>query len=152
MKSLIAAFLMGSALSLSGCALFNAKKPKVDLNSIYIQDSTALSTTLVFVLDVQNPNKMDINVDQVSYEIQLNNQEFAKTVTNKKSRVPAQGSGKVEIPLPINHLKALGGVAKLLAGEEVGYEITGDAKISGIKIPFSEKGKFNLKDLQKASH
>jgi hypothetical protein len=46
----------------------------------------------------------------------------------------------------------LGGVAKLLAGEEIGYEINGDAKISGIKIPFSERGKFNLEDLKKASH
>lgn len=137
---------------LSGCSFFKdryAQKPKIDVAKIYFQDTTALSTTMVFVLNVTNPNKIDLNIEDMTYEIQLDDKEFAKSHVDKKTKIPAGETAKVEVPLPVNFLKAIGGIAKVLAGEDVGYQIQGSAKVSGFTVPFSEKGQFNMKGIKK---
>ncbi len=137
---------------MSGCSYLQnryGQKPEIDLAKIYFQDTTALSTTMVFVLSVKNPNKMDLNVEEMTYEIQLDEKEFAKSHTDKKTKIPAGETAMVEVPLPVNFLKAIGGITKVLAGEDVGYQIQGSAKVSGFTIPFNEKGQFNMNGLIK---
>ncbi|WP_413557808.1 LEA type 2 family protein [Bdellovibrio sp. HCB209] len=149
MKSLI---LITMAMILGGCSYLKeryAKEPEIDLAKIYLQDTTPLSTTMVFVLSVKNPNKIDLNVDELSYEIQIDDKEFAKAKTDRKTKIPAGETTLVEVPLPVNFLRAIDGVTKVLAGQDVGYQVLGEAKVSGFKIPFKEKGQFNMNGLKK---
>ncbi|WP_413584746.1 LEA type 2 family protein [Bdellovibrio sp. HCB274] len=139
-------------LSLGGCSFFKdryGQKPEIDLANIYFQNTTPLSTTMVFVLNVKNPNKIDLNVEELTYEVQLDQKEFAKARADKQMKIPAGQSAQVELPLPVNFLKAIDGITKVLAGQDVGYEIIGEAKISGFKLPFNEKGQFNMNGLTK---
>jgi LEA14-like dessication related protein len=149
MKHLV--IIMALAL-LSGCSFFKdrySQKPEIDLAKIYFQDTTALSTTMVFVLSVKNPNKIDLNVDEMTYAIDIDGKEFAKSHNEKKTKIPAGKTALVEVPLPVNFMKALGGLAKVMGGQDVGYEINGSAKVSGFSIPFNEKGQFNMNGLKK---
>ncbi|WP_168196656.1 LEA type 2 family protein [Bdellovibrio sp. ZAP7] len=149
MKHIAVIILM---IFLGGCSYLQnryAQKPEIDLAEIHFQDTTALSTTMVFVLSVKNPNKIDLNVEEMTYEIQLDGKEFAKARSDKKTKIPAGETAKVEVPLPVNFLKAIGGITKVLGGEDVGYQIEGSAKVSGFTIPFNEKGQFNMSGLKK---
>lgn len=135
----------------SGCAFLKnryAQEPEINLQNVYLQEVQPLSATMMIVLSVKNPNKIDLKVDEVNYEVQLNNQEFAKSKLDKKTVIPAGENKLVEIPLPINYLKALNGVGKILSGEDVSYIVSGTAKVSGFSIPFNDKGKLNLEDLK----
>ncbi|WP_413575134.1 LEA type 2 family protein [Bdellovibrio sp. HCB290] len=139
---------------IGGCSFFKdryGQKPEIDLANIHFENTTPLSTTMVFVLNVKNPNKIDLNVEELSYEIQLDQKEFAKARSDKQIKIPAGQSAQVELPLPVNFLKAVGGITKVLSGQDVGYEITGEAKVSGIKLPFNEKGLFNMNGVTKKS-
>lgn len=136
---------------LSGCAFLKkryAQEPEINLQNVYLQEVQPFSATMMIVLSVKNPNKIDLKVDEVNYEVQLNNQEFAKSKLDKKTVIPAGETKLVEIPLPINYLKALNGVGKILSGEDVSYIVSGTAKVSGFSIPFNDKGKLNLEDLK----
>lgn len=136
---------------LSGCAFLKsryAQAPEINLNNIYLQDVQPFSATMIIVLNVKNPNKMDLHVDEVNYEVQLNEQAFAKSKLDKETVIPAGTTKAVEIPLPVNYLKVFQGMNQILSGQDVGYTVTGTAKVSGFSVPFSEKGKINLKDLK----
>ncbi|MEK2688125.1 LEA type 2 family protein [Bdellovibrio sp. GT3] len=140
------------AISLSGCSYFKdryGQKPEIDLANIYFQNTTPLSTTMVFVLSVKNPNKIDLKVEELTYEVQLDQKEFAKATTDKLITIPAGQTSQVELPLPVSFLKAIDGITKVLSGQDVGYEILGEAKVSGIRLPFNEKGQFNMNGLTK---
>jgi len=62
--------------------------------------------------------------------------------------LPPGETKHVDIPLPINYLKALNGIGKILSGEDVSYIVSGTAKVSGFSIPFTDKGTLNIKDLK----
>lgn len=139
------------ALVVSGCAFLKnryAQAPEINLHNIYLQDVQAFSATMIIVLDVKNPNKMDLHVNEVSYEVQLNEQAFAKSKLDKETIIPAGETKSVEIPLPVNYLKAVQSMGQILSGKDVGYTVSGIAKVSGFSVPFNEKGKLNLKDLK----
>ena len=127
------------AFILSGCAFLKsryAQAPEINLHNIYLQDIQALSATMIIVLDVKNPNKMDLHVNEVSYEVQLNDQAFAKSKIDKETIIPAGETKAVEIPLPVNYLKAMQGMGQILSGKDVDYTVSGIAKVSGFSVPF----------------
>ena len=140
-----------AAMTLAGCAFFKSRygqKPEVKLYGIYLQDATLVEATVVFVLNVKNPNKMDLNIDDVDYEVLLDGKSFAKAEFNSKTKIPAEGEAQVQIPMPLNYAKLIGGLGGLLSGQDVNYNVTGKAKVSGFSVSFDEKGKINLRDLQ----
>lgn len=137
-------------LTLSSCAYLAARfgqKPEVALQQVYIKDANFMAATLVFVLDVKNPNKIDLNIDRVDYEIQLDGQSFAKTSIDQKITLKSESVTKVEVPLPFQYLQLAGGLAKALQGQDVAYVFSGNAKVSGLSVPFTQKGVFNMNSL-----
>ncbi|MDG0816510.1 LEA type 2 family protein [Bdellovibrio svalbardensis] len=145
------AILMASFV-LNGCAFFKeryAQKPDVSLQEVHFQDPQFLSATLVFVLLVKNPNKIDLNVSEITYEIQLDGQSFAKAKIDKKITIAAESSNKVAIPLRVEYLKVFHGMKEILSGKDLSYLIVGEAKVSGFSVPFKEEGRVSLKDFEK---
>ena len=83
------------SLGLASCAFFKERygqKPEVQLQQVYLKDASLAVATLVFVLDVKNPNKADLKIDSVDYEIQLDGQSFAKTKIDEKIVLKAESS------------------------------------------------------------
>lgn len=137
---------------LNGCAFFKERygqKPDISLQKVYFQNPQMLSTTMVFILLVKNPNKIDLNVDEIAYDIHLDGKSFAKAKIEQKTKIPAEGSNKIAIPVTLEYLKVFHGIREVLTGKDVGYLVSGEAKVSGFSIPFEETGKVNLKDFEK---
>ncbi len=138
--------------ALSGCAFFKERygqKPEISLQEVYFQDPQILSTTMVFVLLVKNPNMIALNVEEITYDIQLDGKSFSKAKVEKKISIPAEGSSKVAIPLPLEYVKVLHGIQEVLTGKDIDYVVTGEAKVSGFSVPFKEAGKINIRDLER---
>ncbi|RYZ85194.1 MAG: hypothetical protein EOP04_16475, partial [Proteobacteria bacterium] len=54
-----------------GCAsMFNKliDKPKIDLDRVSVRDANLTGATLLFIVKVANPNKVDIKVDEIAYK------------------------------------------------------------------------------------
>lgn len=148
MRFLLLPLFLSVFLFNSGCALWqmaNLKEPKAELKEVYIKDLQLMGGTLVFVLDVQNPNKEEIKVDEITYETFIDGQFFSQAKTQNQIKVPGEQTVPVELPLPIEFSKLAGGLAKALKGEPVDYRIKGNAKLSVLTIPFDKSGKLELK-------
>lgn len=141
-------FLSLTLLLLCSCASFWGsvlEKPQVELDHIKVKDASLKGTTLVFVVSVDNPNKVDLKVDQINYKVFVNEKEITQAKTDKAVNVPAQSKANVEIPLPIEYNKIFTDLKELMFAESATYKIEGDAKLSLFTIPFTKKGEFKLR-------
>jgi LEA14-like dessication related protein len=83
-----------SVLLLAACA--SVEPPSVTLSNIRIEHSTVFEQRFLTTLRIQNPNPFDLNIEGVSFAIEVNGQPFAKGVGKADLVVPAYGSGVVE--------------------------------------------------------
>lgn len=121
------------------------EKPKIELDHISLKDTDLSGTTAVFFVKVQNPNNIDLKVDDIAYKVFLSGEEFATASTGKTVTVPAKGESLVELPLPVSYSKVMGGLQALLMSKPVDYRIEGAAKLSMFSIPFKKEGKLELR-------
>jgi LEA14-like dessication related protein len=139
---------LSSLVLTNGCASLVGKvveKPRVELDHVSLKDSDLRGTTAVFVVKVENPNSVDLKVDDIAYRVFLSGQEFAKASTGKAVTVPAKGTSLVELPLPVEYSKILNGLQALLLSKPVDYRIEGAAKLSLFSIPFQKEGQLELR-------
>ena len=137
-----------SVVMLSGCrsGLFGMlEKPKAKLVNVYPRGTTLTGTTLVFVVEVENPNNKDIRVEAVDYKVFLSGKEFSQGTTDKEILVPANKSANVEVPLAGKYQDILNNLGDILLANQVDYKIEGKAKLSFISIPFTKEGKVELR-------
>ncbi len=144
MKKIFLLLLWGLLCGCSSLQRNFTEKPKVELDHVYLRDPSLTGATIMVVLEVSNPNKVDLKVDEVNYEIFLDQKFFSKAKTAKAVLVPAGGTEKVELPLPIEYSQFVRGAKKLLFGEKLEYRIKGNAKVSLFSIPFEQTGSFGL--------
>ncbi|WP_413288948.1 LEA type 2 family protein [Bdellovibrio sp. HCB337] len=141
-------FLVLPILLLCSCASFwgtVVEKPKISLDRVSVKDVSLKGSTLIFHVNVENPNKMDLKVDQISYKVFVNNKELTKAQTDKAVTVPAQGASLVELPLPIEYNKIFTDLKELMFAESAKYKIEGDAKFPLFTIPFTKEGDVKLR-------
>lgn len=140
MKKIILAL---SFLALGACTTF--EKPKVDLDHVSVKDVSLKGSTLVFHVAVENPNSMDLKVDQISYKVFVNGKELTRAQTENPVTVPGKSKAQVELPLPIEYQKIFSDLKELMFAESAKYKIEGDAKFPLFTIPFVEEGNFKLR-------
>lgn len=142
-----AAVLIFSVFMTTGCVsnLLKLEKPKVDLHSVYAKDATATGTTLVFVVNVDNPNNEEIKVKEIAYKVFVSGKELSDAKTEKPIVVPPLKSTLIEIPLPVSYANILNNIAEVLFNKEVTYKIDGTAKLNFVSIPFTKEGKVELR-------
>jgi Late embryogenesis abundant protein len=88
--------LVGSLVILlaSGCA--SMETPSVTLSSLRVESSTLLEQRFLTTLRVQNPHTFDLDVEGGSFDLEVNEQPFAKGVGKGNVVVRAYGTGVIE--------------------------------------------------------
>lgn len=139
-------FLVLSTMLFTSCAtLLNLQKPEVNLQRVFVRDTSLSGTTLIFVVKVDNPNNQEIKVQEIAYKVFISGKELTQAKTEKAVAVPAKGSSEVELPLPVKYTSLFENIGDILLSREVAYKIVGDAKLSFISIPFTKEGKVELR-------
>lgn len=121
------------------------QEPKVEIAGVSVKDADLNGATLVFNIAVENPNNVEIKVDQVSYKVFLNNKEISQASTDKDIAIAGKATGHVELPLPIEYRKVFTNLKELLVSETASYRIEGKAKMNFISIPFTKEGSVKLR-------
>ena len=86
-----------ASLLLFGCARLHLQSPSVTVVSMDVVEASLLEQRYSFKLRVQNPNDLDIAVTGMSFEIKVNDQPFAKGVSNKPVKLPRLGEAVLEV-------------------------------------------------------
>lgn len=121
------------------------QEPKVELAGVSVKNVDLNGATLVFNIAVENPNSVEIKLDQVNYKVFLNNKEITQASTEKNIAIAGKATGYVDLPLPIEYSKVFTNLKDLLVSETASYKIEGNAKMNFISIPFSKEGNVKLR-------
>jgi LEA14-like dessication related protein len=142
-KYLLPAF---AALVLSGCSLFAPRfeKPTLSVVNVQLLKSDLWHQELKVRMRVQNPNDRTLPIKGLSYELDLDGQDFAHGESGASFVVPARGEAEFDMSVSANMASML---IKLLGqgGNQVEYHITGRIALSaGLlrSISFDDHGTF----------
>lgn len=145
----IAAALLAAAAALTGCAGLppGAQPPSVTIADFGIANAGIFEQQFDLKLRIQNPNPDEFRVDGIAFELEVNDQPFAKGVGNQAVMVPRYGSGFMQVEA----VSTLGGLLRQFVRLKQGdkpvfkYRIRGSLSIgSGTRVPFDERGEFDF--------
>jgi LEA14-like dessication related protein len=142
-KNLLPAF---AVLGLAGCSLFmpRLEKPTLSVVNVQLLKSDLWHQELKVRMRVQNPNDRTLPIKGLSYELDLDGEDFAHGESGASFVVPALGEAEFDMSVSANMASML---IKLLGqgGNQVEYHITGKIALSaGVlrSISFDDHGTF----------
>jgi LEA14-like dessication related protein len=137
------------ALGLSGCSLFIPKleKPTLSVVDVQLLKGDLWHQELKVRMRVQNPNDRQLPVKGLSYELDVDGQEFAHGISGDSFVVPAHGEAEFDLSVSANMASLL---VKMLGqgGDSLDYQLSGKISLSaGLlrSFSFNEHGSFKLR-------
>ncbi len=144
--SKIAAPVLAALILLCGCTGMTPRteQPRVNLVALEVIDVQFFEQRYGVTLRIQNPDRADLQVEGISFELEINDREFAYGVSKQDVRVP----GFSEALLDVEVVSTLFNVVDQLRdlekrqGQTLSYRIHGKIALGGslLSIPFEKKG------------
>ena len=87
------------AVLLSGCAslFWMGEKPRVDIVNITPKEMRLLEQTFLMELRIQNPTDTDLDVNGLSFDLEINGQPFARGVSNQSLKIERLSTKVVQV-------------------------------------------------------
>ncbi len=145
----IAATALIFAAVLTGCSGLppGTQAPAVTIADFGVGNAGLFEQQFNLKLRLQNPNPEEFRVDGIAFDLEINDQSFAKGVGNQMVTVPRYGSAF----MPVEAVSTLGGLIKQFGRIALGdkplfkYRIKGSLSIAGgSRVPFDERGEFDF--------
>lgn len=124
---------------LSGCSALqralNIENPRYTLRDIRPHVSIAIplsasSIDLDFNLEVDNPNSVGLRLDQLDFDLYINDSRVLDTVSSQNLRIPANGVGMVPLRTRIGYQNVRSlwtELVDVIRGQRARYELRGNA-------------------------
>jgi len=128
----------GLAMILTSCSTLrnlNIENPRYSIRDIRPRVDVALplsasSIDIDFNIEVDNPNEVGLNLDQIDFDLLINERRVLETVSQHDIRIPANGRRNVALTtrLDYNSVRTLWSeLTDIIRGQRARYEIRGDA-------------------------
>ncbi|HYO78804.1 MAG TPA: LEA type 2 family protein [Thermoanaerobaculia bacterium] len=129
----------GAALLFSGCAAvksaLNIENPRYTIRDIRPSIDIALplsasSIDIDFALEVDNPNRVGLRLDELDFNLLINNSRVLESVSQQNINIPANGRGDVQLRTRIGYqnVRSLWDeLVGVIRGQRARYEIRGNA-------------------------
>jgi len=127
----------------TGCSLLGQKdiqKPKVKLESVNVQNAGLAGATLLFGLNVDNPNGFPLKVDGLKYNLEVDGRQITDGELKGPTEVAANSASVIQVPIALTYKEVFGSMAGLLRNQAAPYRVRGAAKLGFFSIPFDEDG------------
>ena len=122
---------------LTGCASLskNMEPPQVTLSNVRVLGVTLLEQQYVLTMRIQNPNDRPLHISGLSFELDINGENFANGVSNQKVTIPGYGQGTLDVTGTSTLAGLLRQLSELERMQELKYGLTGKVKIADIPVP-----------------
>jgi LEA14-like dessication related protein len=125
------------------------QKPIVKFSELKIESLSFEEIDLNVELELQNPNKIGVDLSGYDYQLLLNENSFVKGMQNTSVSIPASGSTQIPLPLTLNYKDIYSTYKTLKDNDSTSYEIkcglSFDLPVLGDQyIPVSKTGKLPL--------
>lgn len=129
-------------VTVSGCSMFQLKRPEIEVQSVVVKSVSFETMTMTINLQVDNPNDRDINVEKLSYLLELNGQKFNEENVNGQWKFAKKSKSDIAVPISVKLASVLQSLQFLKNGDNH-VRVTGTASVNNLRIPF--KGEKTLK-------
>ena len=150
-RSLFTAALLGTALTLSGCANMPGRDPvQVTVADIESLPGEGMELRMLVKLRVQNPNDVPIEYSGVFVKLDVLDQTFATGVSDEHGTIPRFGESIVSVPVTASMLRVALNALGILGGnqiDKISYKLEG--KLDGPAFGstrFKAQGEFSLQN------
>jgi LEA14-like dessication related protein len=128
-----------AVLLLSGCAAvgraLNIENPRYSIRDIRPRVDVAIplsasSIDIDFNLEVDNPNSVGLSLDQLDFNLFINDTRVLDSTSREQFRIPANGVGEVQLRTRIGYqnVRTLWGeIVDIVRGQRARYELRGTA-------------------------
>jgi hypothetical protein len=141
---MVGLFAVTSAMGCAALNMANFQEPTVELNTIVVRGLGLTGGTLDLVLDVTNPNSVDLKGTRLELGLDVEGTHFGDVVFNDAFNLPKGKPTMVTIPLTFNWNGVGAAARSALNYGTVKYDMKGTASLQtpwGIeKVPFSRSG------------
>ena len=139
--TLLALFCVSAGLAslLTGCAAvrsaLNIENPRYSLRNIRPRVDIALplsasSIDIDFDIEVDNPNDVGLRLDQIDFNLFINDSHVLDSISQQDIRIPANGRGDVHLRTRIGYqnVRTLWNeIVDVIRGDRARYELRGNA-------------------------
>lgn len=141
-------------VSMTGCATLTSslEPPTVTLADINLKELGLFEQRFVLRLRLQNPNSITLPIAGMRYDLAINDQDFARGVSDQVIKVPAFGETMLEVDVTSNLQNVLDQLLpKKNSTEQLRYQLRGHVGVlnRSLKLPFDYKGNIDLSRLTK---
>ncbi|MES2962241.1 MAG: LEA type 2 family protein [Bdellovibrionota bacterium] len=136
---------VGCSSSCASVAERLVEKPKIALSRVALQDVTPNTATVVFGVEVDNPNGFALKLDALRYELEIGGKAIGSGRIDKPAEVAAHSKGVVDVPVPVKFADLFSSFSDLMNKTTSDYRVRGEASFGLLSIPFDEKGEIKLR-------
>ncbi len=134
---------------LTGCANLPLQpiSPQVSLADFRLINLGLIEQNYLLKLHLKNPNPFPLPINSLNYQLQINDQIFAKGMSNKAVSIPASGEEFLVLQVASNLMRTIGQFSdlKTLINRNFNYQLSGNVNvISGFQLPFEYQGEVPL--------
>ena len=143
MKIAMLAPLLYLFLLLSGCAgMATREPPRVNLVNLQVIDMQLFEQRYGVTLRIQNPGRQPLEIEGLSFDLELNGKSFAHGVSNRATVVPAFGEAVLDVEVVSSLFGIVDQLRDLEQDRPLSYRLSGQLALAGslISIPFEKKG------------
>ena len=144
--ALPAAALLAALLLLGGCAGLGIKTPSITVADISVLEASVFEQRLAIKLRILNPNKVEIPITGLTFDVDLNGEPFAKGVSNKSVTVPPLS----EAVLEVTAVTGFAGIIRQIQGvargsiDALSYRLKGRLITGSYNLDFDEHGRLEM--------
>ncbi|HEX3208927.1 MAG TPA: LEA type 2 family protein [Geminicoccaceae bacterium] len=145
---LVAGLLAGLSLTACGGLLgSDVDPPEVSLAGLGFGEPGLFEQQLRVDLRLRNPNNFDLEIDRVTFNLELNDKPFAHGRANEGLDLPALGETVVPVTINVPTNDLIDRVTELGTEHRLDYRLTGEAELASLfsaRVPFHKEGKLAL--------
>ena len=141
--ALVSSLLIGIRCASIGRSLLT--EPKVTFASVGLKDVNQDGATILFGIQVENPNPVELSVDDLKYDVELGGKAISSSRIEKSVSVPPHGKKTVELPVPVKFSDLIQSLADLLGNGTTSYHLKGEARVAIFTLPFDQTGKIKIR-------
>jgi LEA14-like dessication related protein len=148
-RNVVSACVVILVILVSGCAslFWMGEKPHVDIVNITPKEMRLLEQTFLLELRIQNPTETDLDINGMSFELEINGQPFARGVSNQSLKIERMSTKVVQVDAYTGLTSILRQLSEVKKGSYASgfkYRLKGSIHTGApsFRIPFDETGEF----------
>jgi LEA14-like dessication related protein len=134
-------------LALAACSGAEPVAPEVRVVDLRLLESSVFEQRFEIDLRIGNPNDFDLPLDGLTFDLEVNGEDFARGFSNEKVTVPRLGEERLSVVASTTLLELVRQMQLLAERGDLSYRISGLAYFDSLvrrSAPYESEGTFSL--------